>query len=108
MAARAEMPVAITSTGLLPNLIIGSKEPMPRKSPPERAEYSPTESAALQFKLNHHNTKSGFLLRAAMALHDHTICPRLRVLRLFTAPSEMRFGNICIGCARKGPLCPTL
>src|SRR3984957_21141708 len=81
---------------------------MPGKSPPERAEYSLRASAASPVQLNHHNTWSGFLLRAAMALHDHEICPRLRVLRLFTAPCERGLGNICIGCARKGPLRPML
>jgi hypothetical protein len=35
------------------------------------------------------------LLRTTIALHDHEFSPRFRVLRLLTAPSEMRLGNIC-------------
>src|ERR1700692_2503191 len=48
------------------------------------------------------------LLRTTIALHDHEFSPRFRVLRLLTAPSEMRLGNICIRCARERPLRPQL
>ena len=60
------------------------------------------------FRLDHHNTWSRSLLRAAIALHDHEFSPRFRVLRLLTAPREMRLGNICVGRARKGPARTTL
>jgi hypothetical protein len=43
-----------------------------------------------------------------IALHDHEFSPGFRVLRLLTAPSEMRLGNICIGRAGEGPLRATL
>jgi hypothetical protein len=39
--------------------------------------------------------RDSLLLRITIALHDHEFSPRFRVLRLLTAPSEMRLGNIC-------------
>ena len=48
------------------------------------------------------------LLPGAIALHDHEFGPGFRVVGLFAAPSEMRLGNVCVGCAREGPLGATL